>query len=168
GLEWSGIRAMANNDITPQLGHTFSLRFQKSITTDNANILAINTSTYLPGLFLNHSIGLDLGFQKNTPTIYYFPNEVAFTSGVYGKYPSIYYGGKISYNLPLAYPDYAIWKLLYIKRIFSRGFFDFGYFDKEYLSSVGVDLKMNFHIFRIEQELQFGVRIGYVTQLNDV
>ena len=107
-------------------------------------------------------------FQKNTPTIYYFPNEVAFTSGVIGKFPSTYYGGKISYNMPLAYPDYAIWKLLYIKRVFSRGFFDFGYFDKEYLSSVGVDLKMNFHIFRIEQELQFGVRIGYLTQLNDV
>lgn len=168
GLQWSAIRAMANNDIAPTLGQTFSLRVQKSITTDNANIIAINSSSYIPSLFLNHSIGLDLGFQKNTPTIYYFPNEVAFTSGVIGKFPSTYYGGKISYNMPLAYPDYAIWKLLYIKRVFSRGFFDFGYFDKEYLSSVGVDLKMNFHIFRIEQELQLGVRIGYVTQLKDV
>ncbi len=167
GLSWSAIRAMAANDIAPQLGQTFRLKVQKSLTSDNANIIAINSSTYIPSLFNNHSFQIDFGFQKNTPIIYYFPNEIAFTSGIMGRFPEIYYGGKFSYHLPLAYPDYAIGRLLYIKRVFSRGFFDFGYFDKEYLSSIGLDLNMDFHIFRIEQELRFGIRFGYIPQLND-
>jgi hypothetical protein len=167
GLNWSAVRAMAANDIAPSLGQTFRLKVQKSITSDNANIVAINSSTFIPSPFINHSFQIDFGFQKNTPTIYYFPNEVSFTSGVFGRFPEIYYGGKLSYHLPLAYPDYPIWKLLYVKRVFSRAFFDFGYFDRNYLSSVGMDLQMDFHILRIEQELRFGFRLGYVPQLND-
>lgn len=167
GLEWNAIRAMANNDLTPSLGQKFSLKVQKTLTKEEANIIAVNSSTYLPGLFLNHSININFYYQKNSPYIYYFPNEIAFTSGIYGRYPSIYYGGKINYHLPLAYPDLKLSRLLYIQRITARGFFDFGYFDKKYLSSIGTYLQMDFNLLRIEYPLNFGIQMGYLPQLNE-
>lgn len=167
GLSWNIIQMMAENDIVPRFGQTFRLKLQRSITKDNANIIAIATTTFLPGIFRNHSIELNLGFQKNTPTIYYFPNEIPFTKGVVGIFPTYYYGAQFNYHFPVSYSDLSIWKLLYIKRIHSRGFYDIGFFDKEFQSSFGLDINMDAHIFRIEQGFTFGVRLGYLPQLND-
>ncbi|MFA6201228.1 MAG: hypothetical protein WC679_12570 [Bacteroidales bacterium] len=164
GLSWGVIQSMASNDIVPRWGQTLNLNFQRSITSDNAHIIAINATTYIPGFARNNSFQIDLNFQKNSPTVYYFPNEVAFTRGVVGKFPTYFYGGKINYNLPLSYPDLAIGWFVYIKRLTARGFFDFGVFDNEYINSFGTDIQMDFHFLRLEQAFNIGIRLGYVPQ----
>lgn len=162
GLAWGINQTMASNDIIPRWGQTFNVNFQRSITSDNAHIVSINTTTYIPGFARNNGIEINLGFQKNSPTIYYFPNEVAFTRGVVGKFPVYFYGAKFNYYLPLTYPDLALGWFLYIKRVTARGFLDLGCFDNEYINSFGADLQMDFHIVRIEQPLNIGIRLGYV------
>lgn len=164
GFRTGTIKSMAVNDLSPQLGQTFGLNFQRSLSSENANIFTISSTTYLPSLFRNHSFEINIDYQQNTPTVYYFPNEVFLTRGVYGEYPASFYGAKFNYHLPLAYPDLAVGKLLYIQRFTARGFFDFGYFDSKYLSSFGTYLQMDFNVFRIEYPLNVGMQVGYVPQ----
>ncbi|MFA7081633.1 MAG: hypothetical protein WC135_03375 [Bacteroidales bacterium] len=157
-------RSMAVNDLSPRLGQAFGLNLQRSLSSENASIFTLSSTTYLPSIFINHSFEIHLDYQKNTPSVYYFPNEVFLTRGVYGEFPACFYGAKFNYHLPLAYPDFAMGKLLYIQRLTGRGFFDFGYFDDEYLSSFGAYLQMDFNVFRIEYPVNIGVQVGYVPQ----
>ena len=167
GLRTGTIRTRAINDLSPRLGQTLNLNYQRSITKENANIFTINSTTYLPSIFRNHSLEINLDYQTNTPTIYYFPNETFLTRGVYGEFPAKFYGWKFNYYLPLAYPDLAIGKLLYIQRLTARAFFDFGYFDNKYLSSIGSYLQMDFNALRIQYPINIGIQFGYVPQNKD-
>lgn len=167
GLRTGTIRTRAINDLSPNLGQTLSLNYQRSITKDRANIFTINTTTYIPSIFPNHSFEINLDYQENTPGTYYFPSETYFTRGIYGESPAKFYGGKLNYHLPLAYPDLAIGKLLYIQRLSARAFFDFGYFDNKYLSSIGTYLQMDFNALRIEYPINIGIQFGYVPQNKD-
>ncbi|MBP1630638.1 MAG: hypothetical protein H6Q15_1531 [Bacteroidetes bacterium] len=167
GFYWSINKSMANNDINPKWGQMIMINAQRALTSDNGHIGSVYSKTFTPGIMRNHSIEIDLTLQKNTPSIYYFPNEVPFPRGVYGEYPTIYYGAKFNYHLPIAYPDFAFGALVYIKRITGCGFYDFGMFDNKFLSSIGIDLQTDFHIIRIEQPLNIGFRIGYLPQIKD-
>lgn len=164
GFRTGIIKSMAVKDLSPRLGQTLGINLQRSLSSENASIITISSTTYLPSIFRNHSFEINLDYQKNTPSVYYFPNEVFLTRGVYGEYPETFYGAKFNYHLPLCYPDFAIGKLLYIQRLTARGFFDFGYFDKKYLSSFGTYLQMDFNVFRIQYPLNVGVQVGYVPQ----
>ena len=158
------IKTMAKNDITARLGQRINFNYQQTLSKEKANIIALSTTTYLPSIFRNHSFEINFDYQQNTPNVYYFPNEVNFIRGVYGEFPTKYYGLKFNYHLPLSYPDLKLTKLLYIQRITARGFFDFGYFDNKYLSSIGTYIQMDFNILRIEYPLNIGIQMGYQPQ----
>lgn len=164
GIESGLIKTMAKNDITARLGQSISFNYQQNISKEIVNIIALSTTTYLPSIFRNNSFEINFDYQRNTPKVYYFPNKVNFTRGVYGEFPTKYYGLKFNYHLPLSYPDLKLTKLLYIQRITARGFFDFGYFDNKYLSSIGTYIQMDFNILRIEYPLNIGIQMGYQPQ----
>lgn len=163
-IKWSTYQSMAQKDIVPHLGFVVEGKAQRSLTTANAHIISFNGTIYFPSIFINQAFELNLAFQNNSPLVYYFPDEVAFPRGVTNQFPQYYWGAKLNYHHTIAYPDIALGPLLYIKRIFAREFFDAGLFDHKYLSSLGIDIKMDYHIFRITQALQSGLRIGYLPQ----
>ncbi len=163
----SNYSVQADNDIYPRWGHILKGKYIKTLTSDNAYILAASTQVFFPGLMQNHSFSIIGSLQFNTPDIYYFPNEINFVRGVYSIYPKKYYGLLALYSLPLWYPDGGVKKFVYVKRISLTPFYNIGMYDKKFFRSFGTDISFRTHIFRITVPLELGARIGYQRETKD-
>jgi hypothetical protein len=73
------------------------------------------------------------------------------------------YNLKIDYAFPVFYPDYHLSWLVYIKRMKANLFFDAGtrFDQRKWLMSSGIDLTIDYHLFRIGIALETGVRFMY-------
>lgn len=153
--------AMAENDLYPKYGHITNFKFTHTLTSNYSEIFSFSSQIFLPGIARSHSLMFNLSFQKNTPEVYYFPNEISFVRGVYNMYPKYFFGLLSTYNFPFAYPDDGVQGVFYIKRIVARPFYNIGSFDKEVYQSYGTDLELKVHVFRVTVPLDLGFRIGY-------
>ncbi len=157
----SNYAATASNDLYPRSGHITTIKYTHTLTSPVSDIVSWQSQIFAPGFGRNHSLVLVGSFQKNTPDVYYFPNQVSFVRGVYNLYPK-YFAGLLSfYALPLIYPDSGINGVWYIKRIIARPFYHFGYYDKDFHCSYGGDIETKSHLFRITIPVNIGFRIGY-------
>ena len=157
----SNYAAMAENDLYPRTGHITTIRYTHTLTNPFSNIFSFASQIFIPGIARNHSLVLNANFQKNTPDVYYFPNEVDFVRGVYDLYPKYFAGLLALYCFPLMYPDNGISGVLYMKRIVARPFYNFGYYDKQYYHSYGGEIETKVHLFRITVPVNIGLRMGY-------
>ncbi|MBR1774241.1 MAG: hypothetical protein IJ759_01830 [Bacteroidales bacterium] len=153
--------AMANNDLYPRTGHITNIKYTHTLTSTFANIFSFQSQVFAPGLARNHSFVLTGSFQKNSPDVYYFQNEVNFVRGVYNKYPEYFAGILAQYCFPLLYPDNGISGILYLKRIVAKPFINHGWYDKQHYYSYGSDIEAKVHLFRITIPVNIGLRIGY-------
>jgi hypothetical protein len=169
GINFHNYSTMASNDLYPRIGHISTFKFIHTLTADKAFIIAASSTIFIPTPFTNHCLMFKLSFQRNSPNVYYFPNEVDFVRGVYTLYPKFYYGSLISYNFPLCYPDINITKALYIKRIVLRPFYNFGFYNykdhyiysKDLYQSYGSEIEAKIHVFSITIPVDIGYRLGY-------
>ena len=164
----SNFSEQAPNDLYPQWGHTTKAKYLKTLTSDNAYILAASSQMFFPGFMKNHSFSVTACLQYNTPNIYYFPNEINFVRGVYDMYPKKYYGLLAMYTMPVIYPDGGIRHMLYIKRIAVTPFYNIGIYDKKIFRSFGTDIMFKAHLFNITVPLDLGIRIGYQRETKDL
>jgi hypothetical protein len=148
---------------------------------------------YFPGILKHHSLRLrwayqnQEGFKNNIGA----PNNNLYLFGSPTFFPRGYtYRGfenlttlSAEYRLPLIDPDWAIGRLLYIKRIKANLFAENGYgftnynwteikdgkqlnyrgTDTKSYTSLGVDLTAQFHFLRFSQQFEAGVRAIYLT-----
>lgn len=166
-IELSNYSDMAENDLYPRFGHISMVKYLKTLTNDNAYILAASTQLFVPSFFNNHSWSVKLSMQFNTPDIYYFHNEIDFVRGVHNMYPKKYYGILLCYSLPLFYPDGGVKNIVYSKRISARPFYNIGFYDKERFQSFGAEIFSKTHILKITIPLDIGIRLGYVRESKD-
>lgn len=164
-LQFSNYASQASNDLYPRWGHITSAKYTRTLTSNYAYILSASSQIFLPGLWRNHSFAITVSFQRNTPDIYYFPNEVNFVRGMYTILPKKYYGLLLTYNFPIIYPDAGIKSVLYIKRLIARPFYNVGAYDREVFRSFGSDLVAKIHVFKITFPLDIGIRVGYVNEI---
>jgi len=131
------------------------------------NILGIQMQVFLPGFLRNHSVLIYGGLQFSDPAKYRFSNIISvsrgFSTDITGNDLRVI---KISYRLPLLYPDVHAGGLLYIKRIRANVFHDItGVNDPdpyELYSSTGLDLVADFHLFGLSTPLSAGIRTNYI------
>ncbi len=163
GIESKGqvIRPMGRKDIRPRLGISYLFNTRFSLSEEIAYIFEGSTSVFLPGPFPNHSLEIGLSAQSNTPELYYYENHIGLTRGYYGIFPKSFYGLRTNYTMPIAYPDLSLLGLFYYQRLRLNTFYDIGYYDNRKLSSIGVDLFLDFNIFRLETLISIGYRQGY-------
>lgn len=164
GINASNYSAMAKNDLNPRMGHITNFKFLSTLTAPKSFMIAVSSKIFIPTPFVNQSLVVQTSFQKNSPNVYYFPNEVPFVRGVYNKYPKYFEGILISYDAPIAYPDLGIPNIIYFKRFVVRPFFNCGWYDKDYYDSYGSDLESKINVFGITIPLNVGVRFGYCEQ----
>lgn len=160
-IKVSNYSAMAENDLYPRFGHRTNIRYEHTLTSNYSNIFSFNSQIFFPGFATNHSFNITLSTQKNTPNIYYFPNQVNFVRGVYDMYPKWFYGFLSTYALPLAYPDSGISGIFYIKRITVIPFYNLGSYDSEWFQSYGLQTLSKVHFFRITIPVEIGFQLGY-------
>lgn len=115
-------------DLQPRWGQNFAASYRhlpfsgEAITGD---IFSIRTGFFLPGLMLNHGLQVRMSYQFKTGS-YQFNNDIPMVSG-FGYFPSSMVDNTLlfSYRLPIAYPDWTVGPLAYVKRIQARLFSDY-------------------------------------------
>lgn len=162
GIYFYAIRKLSHRDLLPKYGVSMTAMYVNApYNKDNLGSLqAYNATLYLPGFLTNNHIKLSGYAQIQNLKNFYYSNKVDPPRG-YSLYQSEkIYGMTIDYLFPLAYPDWAVGSLAYIKR-FSVDFF-FDYAKNSYpifknnqittqtyhLQSIGLELNMDFHLLR--------------------
>jgi hypothetical protein len=123
----STTQRQAHKNIRPRLGFELDVNFEHAPFNKN-NIGSLKSgqlTIYLPGLGLNHSILGRVGLQQQDMKKYYFSNNIIFPRG-YINFPSEKFSSlSLEYLTPIAYPDFAVGSIAYVKRFSLNAFYDF-------------------------------------------
>lgn len=163
----SGIR-----DIYPKWAQVIdysytSYPFDKTIY---GNRSTLKTAFYFPGFIHNHSIKLRIENEVQKPDIF-LQNRASFPRGYYNIVSQKLNFYSVDYTMPLIYPDLNIPGIIFLKRIRTSAFYDFGkgkknkYYDlsqthnyTETFESFGADILADFYILRIPFMISAGVQ----------
>lgn len=179
-LFFSNYYQTAIRDIYPRWAQTFDLTY--SFAPFDRNIYgtatALKTSFYFPGFASNQGIKIRAEREKQTSDNYYYGSKVSLARGYNNIFPKEINLLSVDYALPLAYPDFNISSLLYIKRIRANLFYDYSFgpgssfynytvnglvpvsknSDVIAFRSFGFELLSDFHALRIPYMISGGVQ----------
>jgi len=181
GLWFYTYQRMAYRDLVPRWGLTFDLNHRSSPFSESilGNMFSMEARGYVPGLVEDHGISLALGYQNQEPDKYLYTSYLDFPRGFEPRTSEELVTFESEYLFPLAYPDWNIPSLIYVKRLKAAGFFDYAWnrrrmmqnnrivWDREQLYSVGAEITSDFHLARVMFPLSAGVRYSYMPQFSD-
>jgi len=124
---FSATQRISIKSIRPRFGLIADLNLEDAPFNKNnlGSLLSEDFSLYLPGIFITHSFLIKHSFQKQKLENYYFSNKIIFPRGYTDYYSEKYKSISFEYLMPIAYPDFALGSLAYLKRISLNGFFDY-------------------------------------------
>lgn len=157
-------RKMSYRDLFPRLGFAVSCYLMHSTNFSgkgwnrNARLFM-----YLPGGIPNSSLHLMSSISDYAYSSFL---DTPYADIPRGQTVRNQFGGialKADYSVPVAYPDWSISWLLYVKRVKANLFFDSFRYNRsnEWDFSTGIDLTADFHLLRMGLELEGGVRMMY-------
>jgi hypothetical protein len=171
-------------DVYPDFGLVVDGIFRHSPAGDRraGQIAAFQAVTYLPGIMKNHGIRLYAGAQeKNASGTVGFSDAIRYARG-WGRINTtgIATGG-FDYKLPLLYPDFNFWRLLYARRVTASLFADYtrlkgnfyrqgsviGTFTKD-INSFGTEITSDVNLARFYAPATIGFRASYLPEMRDV
>ena len=159
---------MSQRDIHPRWAQVIDLNFRHTLfEADTASfIFSAGMSLYFPGIFPHHSLKLYAGYQSRIANDYYYGDLINLPRGFSGIYTNEISTGSATYEFPICYPDWHIGPIIYIKRLKAALFYDCaidkGVSPNEFYQSTGVDLTIDFHLFRLFTPLEAGLRTIYL------
>ncbi len=175
-------RYQAQRDLQPKWGVTLFANYTSTPFTDNilGSIGYGYGQIYLPGIFNHDGFRLLAGYQKQQPDLYLYSSSLPFPRGYNSKRTEELFILKADYRFPIAYPDWTLGPVLYIKRIKAGIFGDmaknqFKYLEEstgrvrtanEYPLSTGLELTADFHFLRTIYPLEAGIRYNFVPEYN--
>lgn len=172
---------MSRRDLYPRLGGYLTAYYTNTPWDGGqlGSMFSLYGGIYVPGIGLHHHILLKGGWQKQYPETYYISkNQIVFPRG----YPSLISEEiktfSVDYALPLAYPDWSLEPVIFVKRFRADLFFDWSYGREIYegndvwytgtYRSAGGEFMADFHAGRIIFPLTAGVRVGYRFNANNI
>ena len=181
GLWFYSYQRMATRDILPRWGLTYSMNIRTSPFSEDilGNMTSMKARVFMPGLTEDHGATLAMGYQKQNPEAYLYTSWLQFPRGIDARTTEKLYTFESEYAFPLAYPDWNIPSLLYVKRLKGAVFFDYAWNEyrrsqnnrvvwaKEPLYSLGAEWTAEFHIARIMFPFHAGVRYAHLPQFGD-
>lgn len=124
-LTLSNYRRTALQNLAPRFGQSININYSKSIDGTTAEKLSINTSFYFPGISKNHSLNIVANYQKELlSNTYQYSDTFRYSRGYYSFFNDEVTKVSINYQLPLVYPDFGAWGIVYFKRIRLNAFYD--------------------------------------------
>ncbi len=182
-LYFSNFYRFALRDIYPRWAQTIDLNysfapFDKDIY---GSVITFRSSFYFPGFLPNNGIKLRLEKEKQDLEKFFFANKIPLPRGYKNVKTLDIEFLSVDYVLPLAYPDFNIASLLYLKRIRTGLFYDYAlgtgntyyrntvnglvidYYNdyQETFKSFGFELMADFHLFRVPFMLSCGVQTAW-------
>ncbi|NPA45300.1 MAG: hypothetical protein GXO49_07190 [Chlorobi bacterium] len=165
-------RHQATQDINPKFGYFLYAKYQD--TPFNTDIyghqFSFLSSFYLPGFAKHHSLNFKLNYEKQRSDInsdyYWFESPISFPRGqdyfAYSELKTF----NVNYSLPVWYPDINFGPLAFFKRVRANIFYDYAIannFNEDItLNSVGAELFIQMHVFRLGLPIEIGGRISYL------
>lgn len=174
----------STRDVFPNFGLIADVSFQHSPLGqyDSGHLVAGQAAVYLPSLSRNHGLRLYGGFQYNHfGETFRLADEIAFPRG----WPS-FTTQKLSvlnfdYKFPLITPDMSLLQCIYLKRLTTTLFYDYARFEtplidsnhsyrlvKGRLSTYGVELIGELHLFKHYAPIKLGIRTSYLNEIQRV
>jgi hypothetical protein len=163
----------ARRDIRPRWG--MDLRYMQAWDTEDlvSSMWYSEAYWYVPGLLKHHSLRLYSGVQfvDNAFGILSYSNLVDMPRGQFSVANERMYSLKADYAFPVAHPDFSLGPVFYTKRIRMNLFAD--YFVSEaklssntfkQVNTLGVDLVLDGHAFRLITPVSIGLRSMYINQ----
>jgi hypothetical protein len=182
-LYFSNYHRFAYRDIYPRLAQTFDFNysfapFDRSIYGTE---ISLQTSFYFPGFLPSNGIKIRFEKEKQNPEKFMYRSRISLPRGYENIISRDLNFLSIDYAAPLAYPDFNIASLLYIKRIRTSLFYDYAqgtgntYYEStseglkpaeyrdysEIFSSFGIELMADLHLFRIPYMMSCGVQSAW-------
>lgn len=163
---------MGNRDLGPKWGQNILVNYQHFPFDSqlNGTLLSIQSLFFSPGLGQNHSFSVEANYQKMQGDAFQWVVDIPTISGY-----SFFYNPEplentllLDYRFPLAYPDWDIWGLAYIKRFRAGLFADFENLNASNLlpRSYGFELKADLNAFRFySPNVTLGGKIIFHKQL---
>jgi Tol biopolymer transport system component len=175
GLLFRNQIRMAELDLYPDWGQTLNLTLRHGLSGGLAvnPLKAAELYLYFPGVAANHGIRWYGGMQiKGIDRPLSFADQVRFPRGITSIRNKQLLTSGIDYTMPLAYPDWNVDGLLYLKRLRTTAFFDVSritapIYDNAGLhvgersiirKSIGLDLIADAHMLRLVTPVAAGLR----------
>jgi hypothetical protein len=182
-LYFSNYRKTALRSIYPSWAQTIDLNY--TFVPFDRNIygtaLSLKTAFFFPGIFDNNGLKIRIEKEKQNPVKYMFANNVSFPRGYRDIRSNELALLSADYFFPIAYPDFNISSLLYLKRLRADIFYDYAtgtgntypvitpngsvkYEFHNYLekfSSKGLEVMADFHVLRIPFMISAGVQAAW-------
>jgi len=182
-LFFSNYYRSSMRDIHPRWAQTidFNYTFAPFSSSIYPDAISVKTSFFLPGILPNNSIKLRFEREKQGEAKFSLNNRISFPRGYKNIISKDLDFMSFDYAFPLAYPDFNISSLLYLKRIRADLFFDHASgTDNLYLKetgtglaldyrnnssvtfqSYGFELMADFHILRMPFMISGGIRSSW-------
>lgn len=154
-------------DLQPRWGQNLSMTY-RHVPFENkleGDIFSMRTNFYFPGLFSNHGFQARFGYQKKEGR-YQYTNDIPTVSAFgYFVSPAVNNTLLFTYRFPVAYPDWTIGPLAYVKRIQAQLFSDYQNIKDSSLApkTFGLGLSADLNVFRYTlPDINIGTRITYI------
>ncbi|HCU18715.1 MAG: hypothetical protein A2X05_11415 [Bacteroidetes bacterium GWE2_41_25] len=170
-------------DIYPKWAQTIDLNYYFSPFNSDiyAPAASIKTSFYIPGLLPNNGIKVRFEKEKQGESAHTMNNRISFPRGYKNIISKDLDFLSVDYVFPLAYPDFNIASLFYLKRIRCSLFgdyasgtdnyylketntgltFDYRHNYNEIFRSFGLELLADFHLLRLPFMISGGVQTAW-------
>ncbi len=172
-----------DRDIRPRWGQVLDLHYRHTPFSGGSmgSVQAGQLINFFPGIWRHHSLRLAAVYQEHNraepkpfTVNFSFPNLVPYPRGVTGRFDERTYGLMADYAFPLAYPEWTIPSVLYVKRLHLNVFADHAWvryrlmqdgnprLAEDRLRSAGIDIVGNMHFFRLFAPFEVGLRTIYL------
>lgn len=164
----------SERDIFPKWGQSLNLYYYDTpFESPGYSSIAAGIATfYIPGILRHHGINLYGGYQYRVIGYYKFSDIVSYPRGITDQQDEQLYSFRGTYAFPIAYPDWSIGPVVYMKRIRASLFYDyavgFNPHSDNYYNSMGVDLITEVHLLRFLAPFELGVRSIYLPDENAI
>ena len=167
-LALSRSRHKAKRDLAPAWSQSLQLTYRHTPFPDDYDVTLLSGRLGLtfPGLFAHHRLRLKGTYEwQDDDNLYRFASEQAFVRGYDYRFHRHFYQGSANYALPLFYPDWNLGALVYLKRVKTNFFYDYGLgkdgSQHTTYQTTGAELTFNFHLFSLFIPWDMGVRYSY-------
>lgn len=126
-IAYSGQIQKTAQQIYPHLGQSLVLQYRNLVNNYTAHQFLATGSLFLPGISNDHSLVVTAAFHsRDTLQQYLFANNFPFARGYSAvDFPRMWKIG-VNYHFTWAYPDKGLGNLVYLLRVRSNLFFDYG------------------------------------------
>lgn len=164
-ISFSNYQRSTQQSVYPKWGQHFSFLYRQTPFDESGDLFAFSSLLYFPGLIKHQGLRFYLAYQKRFGDAEFYTDQIAFARGYNDLSFENAFSYKVDYKLPLAYPDFNLGSLVYIKRIALAVFYDEvknleG--EKESYRSVGTDLLFDVHFLRSFVPFEIGLRSVYL------